>query len=315
MKNWIFTFQKSVALVLSILIRDQDNTMHKSSVTSNNLGSRKVTHLKSSGLASHPSTIFSPLESNDDIQNANLMTSNTIFRKNAFDSTQYDSPASNGAELFNRQKSIDYDTSFVRQLSSSYAPATMLSSTNIIPIARNKDIEIQEEKIAMKFEEQKPTFQSLRKDFSPESLTMSDQSIRRELSNETLYSDDALKIGSVDDNELLFELEEHDAQSESHNIDNIELRWISGSCSRLGPRKTNEDRFVVDENISRHVINSCATSSLTSDNQFKHGYFAVYDGHSGVDAAAFLEEHLHKDICRYVMFLKIKCLLLIFHIL
>jgi len=70
------------------------------------------------------------------------------------------------------------------------------------------------------------------------------------------------------------------------------LSWESGSCSLLGKRNTNEDRFVKEDDLP---------SSITMSN-IKQGFYAVYDGHTGDDAAIFLQDHLHHDIYKHPLF-------------
>lgn len=70
------------------------------------------------------------------------------------------------------------------------------------------------------------------------------------------------------------------------------LNWESGSCSLIGKRNSNEDRFVMEDNIA---------SSSSSSNE-KQSFYAVYDGHTGVEAAAYLQENLLKEICKHPQF-------------
>jgi protein phosphatase 1L len=72
------------------------------------------------------------------------------------------------------------------------------------------------------------------------------------------------------------------AKSESDSI------WESGSCTVLGKRTTNEDRLQCQDNIRS------STDKL--------GYFAVYDGHSGDDAAVYLQQNLHVEITQHPLF-------------
>jgi Protein phosphatase 2C len=125
------------------------------------------------------------------------------------------------------------------------------------------------------------------------------------------------------------------------------LRWSCGSCSKLGPRTSNEDRLVaipniyeavaaakckaglVDTSISgalnSHYLNSNSSSSnhaATSGNVMatgigvpipieneqtqrqteRQGYFAVYDGHCGAQAAMHLQETLHLSIFNHPLY-------------
>eukprot|EP00595_Chromulina_sp_UTEXLB2642_P002617 CAMPEP_0196761802 /NCGR_PEP_ID=MMETSP1095-20130614/1099_1 /TAXON_ID=96789 ORGANISM="Chromulina nebulosa, Strain UTEXLB2642" /NCGR_SAMPLE_ID=MMETSP1095 /ASSEMBLY_ACC=CAM_ASM_000446 /LENGTH=423 /DNA_ID=CAMNT_0042111777 /DNA_START=906 /DNA_END=2177 /DNA_ORIENTATION=- len=84
--------------------------------------------------------------------------------------------------------------------------------------------------------------------------------------------------------------------STSNQSNRWSLQWEYGSCSKLGPRESNEDRFITIDN-SHQLWNDF--SSLSND---LHGYFAVYDGHCGADAAAYLQENLHVAIINHPLF-------------
>lgn len=71
--------------------------------------------------------------------------------------------------------------------------------------------------------------------------------------------------------------------------------WESGSCSKRGPRSSNEDRFV-----EMNAFTSPSSSSPYM--QQDQGYFAVYDGHCGDQAANYLQTELHVSISNHPMF-------------
>lgn len=127
------------------------------------------------------------------------------------------------------------------------------------------------------------------------------------------------------------------------------LRWSSGSCSKLGPRASNEDRLVALPNVfeavaaakgkalgladastsgglNSHYLNNINSSSsshaamsanvlatgigvpipIEGDNTQRQterqGYFAVYDGHCGAQAATHLQETLHLSIFNHPLY-------------
>lgn len=120
------------------------------------------------------------------------------------------------------------------------------------------------------------------------------------------------------------------------------VRWSCGSCTRLGVRPSNEDRLAAIPNLQETALGSKAKSShthtqsqshsgsqtyssgsLNSSNghnrngnsnhsgfpsgiganiQERHGYFAVYDGHCGAQAAIHLQETLHFTIFNHPLY-------------
>ena len=131
------------------------------------------------------------------------------------------------------------------------------------------------------------------------------------------------------------------------------LRWSCGSCSKLGPRTSNEDRLVALPNmyeavaaakgkasgladtsisgaINSHYLNSNNNNNNNSSSNHaamsgnvlatgigvpipienehtqrqteRQGYFAVYDGHCGAQAAMHLQENLHLSIFNHPLY-------------
>lgn len=125
------------------------------------------------------------------------------------------------------------------------------------------------------------------------------------------------------------------------------VRWVSGFCSKLGPRTKNEDRFVTIANLHNHHHKPAQAhaqphshSNSTNNNNATHnhhpssshghahdefhvgslnsvrsylstssngtlprcGFFAVYDGHCGIEASSFLEKELHDRVLQHVLF-------------
>jgi len=101
------------------------------------------------------------------------------------------------------------------------------------------------------------------------------------------------------------------------------LSWYCGSCSKLGPRNSNEDRFVAINDLNTFKVppstaEAAGTSSGTRQNKVVSpgfssqaevmakgssvGYYAVYDGHCGHQAAQFLQDELHSRIFKHPLF-------------
>jgi hypothetical protein len=78
------------------------------------------------------------------------------------------------------------------------------------------------------------------------------------------------------------------------------LQWISGYCTKLGPRSTNEDRLISIPSLVKDIL--CQTGR-TLPGGSKQGYFAVYDGHCGDHASSYLQRELHLQICNHPSFL------------
>ena len=80
------------------------------------------------------------------------------------------------------------------------------------------------------------------------------------------------------------------------------VRWASGAMSALGPRNTNEDRYVALADVSEAQTTGTENVSPTETSPADSaslGYFAVYDGHCGAQAALHLQSDLHARIQRY----------------
>lgn len=103
------------------------------------------------------------------------------------------------------------------------------------------------------------------------------------------------------------------------------LRWRCGHCSKMGPRNKNEDRYVAQPSVPLDSIVDSVADDLKSlaisqrsdgrrmsigSNKSEYGggsdlgvgYFGVYDGHCGDQAAIFLEEVLMERICGHSHF-------------
>ncbi len=74
--------------------------------------------------------------------------------------------------------------------------------------------------------------------------------------------------------------------------------WEFGKCSIKGGRDKNEDRLVAIGNWKlNYEVGEELSSSLASLHQSgQRGFFAVYDGHCGDQASVFLEDALHNRI-------------------
>lgn len=84
------------------------------------------------------------------------------------------------------------------------------------------------------------------------------------------------------------------------------LGWISGSCSKIGPREKNEDRFVAQSRLfpSPQQFEESKDSHIGGGEIDSCGYFAVYDGHNGFQAAEYLEKELHRRILSHAQFMQ-----------
>lgn len=80
-----------------------------------------------------------------------------------------------------------------------------------------------------------------------------------------------------------------------------QVSWISGSCSRLGPRSSNEDRIVALPTFDTSA-SSTADACADTNKDIKQGYFAVYDGHCGSHASTHLQETLHARFAAHPAF-------------
>lgn len=86
-----------------------------------------------------------------------------------------------------------------------------------------------------------------------------------------------------------------------------ELRWECGAVSKLGPRSSNEDTYVVIPDIFALGYGVPLAAPIGgSVNHYpgsnKQAYFAVYDGHCGGDASSYLQNELHKSLFQHPSF-------------
>ena len=83
-----------------------------------------------------------------------------------------------------------------------------------------------------------------------------------------------------------------------------ELCWEAGACNRQGKRKYNEDRLVVELDLQADAeLYHRNTSSIGEPfgklpGGNKQAFCGIFDGHSGVHAAIYLKENLHRYIYR-----------------
>lgn len=80
------------------------------------------------------------------------------------------------------------------------------------------------------------------------------------------------------------------------------LRWVSGFCTRLGPRNKNEDRFASFPNLAKEVVTLTDSARLAGVPVSRQAYFGVYDGHCGDQASTYLQAGLHTAICEHPLF-------------
>ena len=135
-------------------------------------------------------------------------------------------------------------------------------------------------------------------------LFVSDQFDMEEIDHGiTAISHTALESGVGDDN----------GDTPSSGPHSPTVSWASGSCTRIGGKRTNEDRYVAIPDVSatatkpggiRNETVKVATTLLPGvdlkETSFGStgalGYFAVYDGHDGEDAAELMSRSLHLRI-------------------
>lgn len=95
------------------------------------------------------------------------------------------------------------------------------------------------------------------------------------------------------------------------------MRWLSGYCTKLGPRSSNEDRLIAIPDLREemeilgaghgHGQSSASHASSSSSSSSSHqsslcGYFAVYDGHSGSQGSTYVERELHGSLYNHPLF-------------
>ena len=105
------------------------------------------------------------------------------------------------------------------------------------------------------------------------------------------------------------------------NANKQPLSWLCGTCTMLGPRNSNEDRFSAFSDLQTKHLPASSSGSRngraespnfpSSTQPFESslltgrgpiGYFAVYDGHCGNQAAQFLQDNLHSRIVKHPLF-------------
>lgn len=114
--------------------------------------------------------------------------------------------------------------------------------------------------------------------------------------------------GSIKNRENSLEVFYTAKGAHSNSLKKKRFRWESGSCSLLGQRNSNEDRLVVVDHLSLLSLDTplksefSLLSTANSPTSYQHGYFAVYDGHAGSDAAVYLQKCLHIAIYNHPLF-------------
>lgn len=90
------------------------------------------------------------------------------------------------------------------------------------------------------------------------------------------------------------------------------LQWRSGFCTHIGPKATNEDTFVSMPYLNDRIADDGDAEFHAVQRQLQHSsgggveasaaYFAVFDGHSGAQAALYLQDNLLDKICSHAAF-------------
>jgi len=106
------------------------------------------------------------------------------------------------------------------------------------------------------------------------------------------------QIQSIEEDEsstLLDDLDEH-ASANKHSTTRSVLKWEVGASSECGVRNSNEDSYVVinnlDELLETEGLSSFSKQDLGKTSQ--QGLYAIFDGHVGNQAARYSAENFHK---------------------
>jgi len=98
-----------------------------------------------------------------------------------------------------------------------------------------------------------------------------------------------------DESTLLDDLDEHISTGKHSNTRSV-LKWEVGASSECGVRNSNEDSYVVinnlDELLETEGLSSFSNQDLGKTSQ--QGLYAIFDGHVGNQAARYSAENFHK---------------------
>lgn len=304
--KWIFAFQKSVALVLSTL--DHCSADHDSSIS--NLGNDRR------------NTDFRRLESKNSNRGRSIATEDIIGMQTCFWNRSY-SIRSNMHTFPHVDLMIDADTSIPLSKKSQCLENEEWSKMQEASIdmdirstfsdlegetnfCSNGTVDNDDSELIFQFDNE-------------EDLSGNDQQFCGTIGDHCRTDNLEYSIGDKTISKNLFSSSSSSSSlpSTSHSsydghgcskINNFDsedttaeptIRWISGNCSKLGPRDRNEDAFVVINDIYGYC---------SSQNEFykesckSQGYYAVFDGHCGNQAAIFCSNEFHRILFKHPLF-------------
>ncbi len=138
--------------------------------------------------------------------------------------------------------------------------------------------------------------------------------------NISLFAIILYAVDATDSTVCRFAMEDEMSAADSFDGDDglapplTQLHWDAGSCSRQGKRNYNEDRLVVELDLQADAelthnrgTGGTGGGGSTGRESFtalpggkRQAYCGIYDGHSGVHAAIYLKENLHRCVYRCV---------------
>lgn len=333
MHNWLFCFQKSVALVLTHLLTNAESV---------GKGSKLFKSIES--IDGDNNIWLSELGHGHGLQKAALLKRYTFQEQqqqqatraftteDVFDAMRDKTRGGSSVDLSRINSTSSISSHSKERLQNSTAAGAGFPPSGLIPIASLPEMDggassYYEDKLATSYKDS-DTFQKLGDIIGR--LSVSQESEKSVDSHEV--RDELRATSKESEDYLMFELDEglDDRQNSApttaaHRIpsragslalpsngDKAPLMWLSGCCSKIGPRETNEDRLVnvpdltslltelgpndhIDTNL---LVGDKGADRLGGGAVDSSAYFAVYDGHGGNQAAIYLQSNLMQKICR-----------------